>query len=98
MGPARVDPAIGELVSGALKAKVSPEGMVSFSPTGDGRELLAEQRTHFSAVGPRMFPASEGSQQRVEQRFKANAGEKLYGLGQHLHGRFDQKGASGLAR
>ncbi len=29
---------------------------------------------------------------RLEQRFKAYEGERLYGLGQHLHGRFDQKG------
>lgn len=91
-GPAWVDRATGELVSGALKAKVSPDGMVSFSRTGDDRELLAEQRAHFSVLGPRMFLASGASLYRVEQRFKAQEGEKLYGLGQHLHGRFDQKG------
>jgi alpha-D-xyloside xylohydrolase len=45
--------------------------------TADGRELLAE---HAGGDLPR------------EQAFRAYEGERLYGLGQHLHGRLDQKG------
>ena len=43
-------------------------------------------------AGPRLFLADGNGHYRLEQRFKAYEGEKLYGLGQHLHGRFDQKG------
>ena len=39
-----------------------------------------------------MFSANGNGHYRIEQRFQAYDGEKLYGLGQHLHGRFDQKG------
>lgn len=80
------------LVNGRLRAQVSPEGLVSFSRADDGRDLLAEQRAHFWWPGPRLFLANEGEHYRIEQRFKAYEGEKLYGLGQHLHGRLDQKG------
>jgi len=65
---------------------------VSFSRSDDGRELLSEQKAHFWWPGPRLFLANGNGHYRLEQRFKAYEGERLYGLGQHLHGRFDQKG------
>jgi alpha-D-xyloside xylohydrolase len=39
-----------------------------------------------------LFLPNGNGHYRIEQRFKAYDGEKFYGLGQHLHGRFDQKG------
>ena len=80
------------LVNGKLKAEISPEGLVSFSRSDGGAELLSEQKAHFWWPGPRLFLANGNGHYRLEQRFKAYEGEKLYGLGQHLHGRFDQKG------
>jgi alpha-D-xyloside xylohydrolase len=59
------------LVNGQLTAEVTEAGIMRFTRTADGTELLAEQ-------GERVFRAYEG--------------ERLYGLGQHLHGRLDQKG------
>jgi alpha-D-xyloside xylohydrolase len=80
------------LVNGKIKAHVTPEGMVSFWRSGDGREILSEEKAHFWWPGPRLFVAHGNGYYRLEQRFKAYDGEKLYGLGQHRHGRFDQKG------
>jgi len=94
-GPSLVDGAGGEegtLVNGKLRAEVSADGRVSFSRSDDGRELLAEDKAHFWWPGPRLFVANGNGHYRIEQRFKAYDGEKLFGLGQHLHGRLDQKG------
>ncbi len=49
-------------------------------------------KAHFWWPGPRLFVANGNGHYRIEQRFKAYDGEKLFGLGQHLHGRLDQKG------
>ncbi|HTV12216.1 MAG TPA: glycoside hydrolase family 31 protein [Acidimicrobiales bacterium] len=80
------------LVNGKLRAEVSPEGLVGFWRSDAGRELLSEQKAHFWWPGPRLFVPNGNGHYRIEQRFKAYDGEKLYGLGQHLHGQFDQKG------
>ena len=80
------------LVNGRLRAQISSDGLVSFWRSDDGHELLSEQKAHFWWPGPRLFVANGNGHYRIEQRFKAYDGEKLYGLGQHLHGRFDQKG------
>jgi len=66
--------------------------MVSFSRSDDDRELLSEERAHFWWPGSRFFVANGNGHYRIEQRFRAYEDEKLFGLGQHLHGRFDQKG------
>ena len=80
------------LVNGKLRAQISADGLVSFWRSDDGRELLSEQKAHFWWPGPRLFVANGNGHYRIEQRFKAYEGERLYGLGQHLHGCFDQKG------
>ncbi|WP_129842745.1 TIM-barrel domain-containing protein [Streptomyces sp. RFCAC02] len=89
----RIGAGAATLVSGAITAEVSAEGMVRFTRTGDGSELLAEERAHFWWPGPRLYTATGNGYHRLEQRFAAYEGERLYGLGQHQHGLFDQKGA-----
>ena len=81
------------LVHGAITATVSPTGRITFSRSEDGAELLAEQDAHFWWPGPRLRTAHGNGYARLEQRFHAYPDEKLYGLGQHQHGMFDQKGA-----
>ena len=81
------------LVHGAITASVSHTGRITFTRTGDGTELLAEQDAHFWWPGPRLRTAHGNGYARLEQRFAAYPDEKLYGLGQHQHGMFDQKGA-----
>jgi alpha-D-xyloside xylohydrolase len=81
------------VVNGEITARVSLTGRVTFLSTEDGSELLAEQDAHFWWPGPRLRTAHGNGYARLEQRFAAYPDEKLYGLGQHQHGMFDQKGA-----
>jgi alpha-D-xyloside xylohydrolase len=80
------------LVNGRLTMEVDAAGRLRFVHTATGRELLAEQRPHTWYPGPRVFAPRDDGTYRVEQHFAAYDGERLYGLGQHLHGRLDQKG------
>lgn len=81
------------VVNGAITATVSLTGRIRFTRTSDGGELLAEQDAHFWWPGPRLRTAHGNGYARLEQRFAAYPDEKLYGLGQHQHGLYDQKGA-----
>ena len=81
------------IVNGAITASVSATGRIAFKRTEDGAELLAEQDAHFWWPGPRLRTALGNGYARLEQRFAAYPDEKLYGLGQHQHGLYDQKGA-----
>ena len=47
---------------------------------------------HFAWPGPRQFTAMGEGYYRLEQRFRAYAGEQIFGMGQRQHGRLDQKG------
>ncbi|MGP4112450.1 glycoside hydrolase family 31 protein [Streptomyces sp. 4N509B] len=80
------------LVCGAITAEVSVDGMIRFLRTDTGQELLAEERAHFWWPGPRLYTTTGTGYHRLEQRFAAYDDERLYGLGQHQHGRLDQKG------
>ncbi|MFI9383278.1 TIM-barrel domain-containing protein [Kutzneria sp. NPDC052558] len=77
------------LTVGRLHLEVA-DGLLTFSK--DGRELLAEQPGHFAWPGPRLFAPNGDGYHRLEQRFRAYPDEKIFGLGQHQHGRLDQKG------
>jgi len=81
------------LVNGAVTATISLTGRIRFTRTEDGTELLAEQDAHFWWPGPRLRTAHGNGYARLEQRFAAYPDEKLFGLGQHQHGLYDQKGA-----
>ncbi|MCL2730880.1 MAG: family 31 glucosidase [Actinomycetia bacterium] len=94
------------LVNGALtvridartEGKIVPEllpsaGQVTFLRTDDGSELLAEEPHHFWWPGARLATSTGNGYHRLEQRFRAYDGERMYGLGQHTHGLLDQKGA-----
>ena len=81
------------IVNGNISASVSPTGRIVFKRVEDGAELLSEQDAHFWWPGPRLRTAHGNGYARLEQRFAAYPDEKLYGLGQHQHGLYDQKGA-----
>jgi alpha-D-xyloside xylohydrolase len=95
--------AVGEqgasIVNGSITAVIEQDVgdggsqvMLRFVATDSGEELLAEQRSHFWWPGPRVFTAHGGGRYRLEQHFRAYDDERLFGLGQRLHGRLDQKG------
>jgi alpha-D-xyloside xylohydrolase len=81
------------VVNGAITVTVSRTGRLTFTRTADGAELLAEQDAHFWWPGPRLRTAQGNGYHRIEQRFRAYPDEQLFGLGQHGHGLYDQKGA-----
>ncbi len=81
------------LVSGRIAVEVSAQGWLRFSRADTGEELLAEEAAHFWWPGPRLFASTGNGYHRIEQRFRAYDGERIFGLGQHQHSLFDQKGA-----
>jgi alpha-D-xyloside xylohydrolase len=80
------------LTVGELTVDVNNAGHLSFVRSSDRSELLAEQPIHFWWPGPRNFTSRSNGYYRLEQQFRAYEDERLYGLGQHQHGRLDQKG------
>ena len=82
------------LVNGALTVRVSPTGRIRFVRSDSGAELLAEiEHRHSTRIPARHFRAQAGALYHLEASFQAYEGERLYGLGQHQHGRLDQKGS-----
>jgi alpha-D-xyloside xylohydrolase len=66
---------------------------VRFSRARDGQELLSEQSPHFTSPPQRRYTQGAGGTYGCEVTFNPSPGERIYGLGQHQHGLFDQKGA-----
>ncbi|GAA2655736.1 glycoside hydrolase family 31 protein [Streptomyces vastus] len=89
----KIEDGRGLLTVGALTVEVGSEGLLRFTRTDDSSELLTEERAHFWWPGPRLYTPVGNGYHRLEQRFAAYEGEKLFGLGQHQHGMLDQKGA-----
>jgi len=81
------------LVNGRLAVAADTSGRIRFLHAVTGRELLADKHPYTAwDRGPRIHsPRGDGSY-RVEQHFAAYEGERIFGLGQHQHGRLDQKG------
>lgn len=82
----------GQLANGRLTVVAGADGLLRFQRTAGGEELLAERVRFHRTPGPRVFAPRGDGAYRVEQQFRAYEQERLYGLGQHPHGRLDQKG------
>lgn len=59
----------------------------------DGSELFGERRPHFTSPAQRLYRRHGGDTFGCEVSFNAYSQERFYGLGQHQHGLFDQKGS-----
>ncbi len=79
--------------NGKLRAVVSRAGRVQFLQAVSGKTLLEEPPIEFFAPPNRHFKYRDGRLYQIEAWFKSWDGEKFYGLGQHQHGRLDNKGA-----
>ena len=76
--------------NGKIRASLSRTGQLRFSSaTG---EFLREADDAAGNQPRRSFRHRDGGLFRIEASFAASDGERFYGLGQHLHGRLDQKG------
>ncbi|MEU0999979.1 glycoside hydrolase family 31 protein [Streptomyces tibetensis] len=82
------DDGSARLVNGRLAVEASADGRLTFRHVDSGRVLLAERDPRSHHTGSRVLAAGG----RTQQSFDAYDGERLHGLGQHLHGRLDQKG------
>ena len=87
--------------NGAIAAEIIPQGdfvdpnariSLRFFNAITGVELLAEAPGYFPRPAARQYTSVGGDLFRIETRFKAYDHERLYGLGQHQHGRLNQKG------
>eukprot|EP01051_Picozoa_sp_SAG22_P000314 SAG22_NODE_7_length_40155_cov_25.241356_27_plen_389_part_00 len=78
------------VISGNMRAALGPHGLLSFTRIHDSKVLLAEAavRSMAPAVTVPELPGFYG----LNITFKANAGERIYGLGQHKTGILDNAG------
>ncbi len=83
---------VAAITNGAVTAEVSRHGSIRFLRTSDGAELLAEEPRHFVSPPARHFVPGADDYHRIEASFRAYEDERLHGLGQQQHGRFDLKG------
>ena len=78
--------------NGEIEVRATASGSLSFRNRRTGKDLLSEKAIHGLSVPARSYTDLLGGLFRIEVCFHARDGEHLYGLGQHQHGRFDQKG------
>ena len=65
---------------------------ISYRSKSTGKELTAENHHRFKRWRGVYLKPRGGDTFACEARFKAYDGERIYGLGQHQHGRLDNKG------
>lgn len=82
--------AFGELR--LVERGMGPALEVRITNTQSGDILVQEEIPHILWPGARAWKAEGGNLWSLRQRFKAYDDEKIFGMGQHQHGRFDQKG------
>ncbi|MDX3243211.1 TIM-barrel domain-containing protein [Streptomyces sp. ME18-1-4] len=80
------------LVNGRLTVEADGDGSLRFLHTTTGRELLSDKRPYQGCPPARSYTPLVDGAHRIEQRFEGYDDERIHGLGQHLHGHFDQKG------
>jgi alpha-D-xyloside xylohydrolase len=91
------DDGTATLINGRITVEADADGRLRFLRSADPahdapRELLADKRPYTASPGPRVHSSRGDGTYRLEQFFEAYDTERIFGLGQHLHGRFDQKG------
>jgi len=80
------------LQNGQIRARINSKGELSFVNVAQGKELLKEKPIHTISIPARAYKDLKGDLFHLDCCFEAYDDEHLYGLGQHQHGRLDQKG------
>ena len=89
----RFEESKGILINGKLRTEISQDGQISFFHSQSDNLLLAEEAPHFTRPPSRWFRPHPGSDTSyLEVRFIPQPGERFYGLGQHQHGKLNQRG------
>jgi alpha-D-xyloside xylohydrolase len=80
--------------NGMIQATLTRNGHLTFLNTVSGQILLEEPEMKIFGAPPpsRHFKYRNGGLHKIEAWFKAQEGERFFGLGQHQHGHLDQKG------
>ncbi|MBI9050190.1 MAG: glycoside hydrolase family 31 protein [Anaerolineaceae bacterium] len=78
--------------NGHIKINLSSRGELSFINTKKGQEFLKEKAIHPLSIPARAYKDLKGDLYHIDCSFEAYDDEHIYGLGQHQHGRLDQKG------
>jgi alpha-D-xyloside xylohydrolase len=80
------------LRNGAMQVSISSRGELAFINALTSQELLREKPIHALSLPARHYTDVRGDLFHVDACFEAYDDEHIYGLGQHQHGRLDQKG------
>ena len=78
--------------NGKIQARINSRGELSFMRTDNGKELIREKAIHTLSIPARAYKDLQGDLFHLDCCFDAYEDEHIYGLGQHQHGRLDQKG------
>ena len=82
----------GILTNGKLWVELWPDGTLHFYQAKTRAPLLEEPEPIFNRPPARWYRPLGSDLSKVEARFSAEAGERIFGLGQHQHGLLDNKG------
>ena len=80
------------LHNGETRIHLGEDGRLRIYRGVEPEPVLEEPPVRVLHPSGRDFDARGGGHWKLDARFEARAGERFYGLGQHRHGRFDQKG------
>ncbi|MGD0610329.1 MAG: glycoside hydrolase family 31 protein [Anaerolineales bacterium] len=83
---------VASLRNGAMIANIDSRGELTFLNANTGQELLKEKPLHDLTLPARHYKDLKGELFHIDVCFRAYDNEHIYGLGQHQHGRLDQKG------
>ena len=82
----------GILVNGKIRAELWADGTLHFLRAESGAVLLEEPEPIFNRPPARWYRPLGSSLSKLEACFRASPGERIFGLGQHQHGKLDNKG------
>jgi alpha-D-xyloside xylohydrolase len=83
----------GILTNGKLRVEIWKDGTLHFFQAQSGAMLLEEPEPIFNRPPARWFRPLGSDLSKLEVVFRAQPGERFFGLGQHQHGLLDNKGA-----
>jgi len=78
--------------NGKVKGVIENNGRIHFYNCLTGALLLQEPEPMFWRSPSRLYKTRSSELFHLEARFEAQPGERFYGLGQHQHGKLNQKG------
>ena len=87
-----IEPSNAWLRNGSIKVVIAANGRIQFFNAITGSVLLEEPALPYYAPPNRHFKPKDGRLYQIEAWFTARNGERFFGLGQHQHGKLDNKG------